>query len=243
MSLHLAKSHLAYLKGTPFAGDLDSVIAKVEAGLPAKTANHLERIVRAFTPLQRGTRSYEGKNDLLHKLRKALLLQLTVELTYRKPYANKATIYRVNPYALLLYEHGLYVRGYSHRSHAERQFAVDRIKQVAVTEDRFEIPASYSSAERYADQFGLIEESPQEVKVWFSPDVAHLVKERQWHPSQRIKKLKNGSVEVTLHAGGLDEIAYWVLSWGKEAKVLSPPRLVKIVTDQLSKSLKRYSRT
>lgn len=65
MSLHLAKSHLAYLKGTPFVGDLDSVIAKVEAGLPAKTTNHLERIVQVFVPLQRGTRTYAGKKEPL----------------------------------------------------------------------------------------------------------------------------------------------------------------------------------
>jgi predicted DNA-binding transcriptional regulator YafY len=49
-------------------------------------------------------------------------------------------------------------------------------------------------------------------------------------------------VELSFHAGGLDEIAWWVLSWGKEAKVLCPPKLVKIMTDQLSKSLKRYIR-
>ena len=243
MSLQMARANLSHLKSTPFMEDLDAVIAKVAASLPAKTANHMDRIVQVFTPLQRGTRSYAEKNDLVRQLRKALLLQLTVELTYKKPYANKASVYCVDPYALVLYEQGLYMAGYSHRPRAERHFAVDRMKQVTLTEERFEIPASYSTAARYANQFGLIDESPQEVKIWFSPDVAHLMIERQWHPTQRIKKLKNGSVEVTLHAGGLDEIAWWVLSWGKEAKVLSPPKLVKIMTDQLSKSLKRYSRT
>lgn len=242
MSLQMARSNLSHLKNTPFMEDLDTVIAKVTASLPAKTANHLERIVQVFAPLHRGTRSYAEKKDLLGKLRTALLLQLTVNLTYKKPDVNKASGYRVDPYALVLYEQGLYVAGYSHRSHAERLFAVDRIKQIMLTEERFELPASYSSAKRYADQFGLIEESPKEVKIWFSQDVAHLMRERQWHPSQRIKKLKNGSVEVSFYVGGLDEIAYWVLSWGKEAKVLSPPKLVKIMTDQLSKSLKYYSR-
>jgi predicted DNA-binding transcriptional regulator YafY len=210
--------------------------------LPAKTANHLERIVQVFAPLQRGTRSYVEKDDLLRPLRIALLLQLTVDLTYKKPDANKALIYRVDPYALVLYDHGLYLAGYSHRSQAERFFAVDRMKEVALSEVRFEIPASYSPTDRYSKQFGLIEGSPQEVRVWFSRDVAHLMQERQWHPTQRIKNLKNGSVEVSFHAGGLDEIAWWVLSWGKEAKVLSPPKLVKIVTNQLSRSLKRYTR-
>lgn len=242
MSLQMARSNVSHLKGTPFSEDLDTVIAKVAASLPAKTANHLERIVQVFEPLQRGTRSYIEKNDLLRQLRTALLLQLTVELIYKKPDANKASIYRVDPYALILHEHGLYVRGYSHRSGEERLFAVDRMKQVTLTEDRFEIPASYSSTDRYAQQFGLIEELPQEVTIVFSKEVTHFMQERQWHPSQRIKKLKNGSVEVSFHAGGLDEIAYWVLSWGKEAKVLSPPKLVKIVTNQLSRSLKRYTR-
>ena len=243
MSLQMARSNLSHLKNTPFIEDLDTVIAKVAASLPAKTANHLERIVHVFAPLRRGTRSYAGKQESLRRLRTALLLQLTVELTYKKPYANKASVYRVDPYALVLYEQGLYVHGYSHRSEEERLLAVDRMKQVTLTNNRFEIPASYSSTERYAKQFGLIEESPQEEKIWFSRDVAHLMLERQWHPTQRTRKLKNGSVEVTFHAGGLDEIAWWVLGWGKEAKVLGPPKLVKIVMNQLSQSLKRYSWT
>ena len=46
MSLYLAKSHLAFLKGTPFWEDLESVIAKVEAGLPVRTTNHLELVCR-----------------------------------------------------------------------------------------------------------------------------------------------------------------------------------------------------
>jgi predicted DNA-binding transcriptional regulator YafY len=142
MSLQMARSNLSHLKGTPFSEDLDIVIAKVAASLPAKTANHLERIVQVFAPLQRGIRSYAEKNDLLRQLRIGLLLQLTVDLTYKKPNAHKALIYRVDPYALVLYDHGLYLAGYSHRSQAERFFAVDRMKEVTLTEDRFEIPAS-----------------------------------------------------------------------------------------------------
>ena len=53
MSLHLAKNHLAYLNGTPFVDDLESVIAKVEAGLPAKVVNHLDRISRGICPCAR----------------------------------------------------------------------------------------------------------------------------------------------------------------------------------------------
>jgi predicted DNA-binding transcriptional regulator YafY len=241
MSLQLARANLSHLRGTPFLDDLDAVIAKVAAALPAKTANHLERIIKVFMPLQRGTRSYATKNSLLRDLRTALLLQRTVEFTYKKPYTDKPVTYRVDPYELLLYDHGLYIAGYSHQSRSERLFLVDRLRDIRLTEDRFEIPPSYSARDRYGKQFGLIDEPPQEVKIWFSPDVAHLMKERQWHPTQQVKNGKDGSVEVTMHAGGLDEIAWWVLSWGKEAKVLSPPKLVRIIKDCLIKALNRYS--
>ncbi|MEW6247581.1 MAG: hypothetical protein AB1555_12875 [Nitrospirota bacterium] len=85
MSLQLARANLSHLNGTPLTEDLDAVIAKVAASLPAKTANPLERIVRVFAPVHRGTRSYAGKNDLLRQLRTALLLQLTVKLSSKKP--------------------------------------------------------------------------------------------------------------------------------------------------------------
>ena len=202
MSLQMARSNLGHLKNTPFMEDLDAVIAKVAASLPAKTANHLERIVQVFAPLQRGTRGYAEKNDLLRQLRTALLLQLTVKLIYKKPGAKKASIYQVDPYALILYEHGLYVRGHSHRSGGERLFAVDRIKQITLTEERFEIPASYSSAERYANQFGLIDESPQEVTIRFSQDVAHLMRER------RRRAVCGGSTSHRLRAMGHETI--WI---------------------------------
>jgi predicted DNA-binding transcriptional regulator YafY len=241
MSLQMARSNLSHLANTPFVKDLDTVIAKVVDALPAKTTNHLERIVQVFAPLRRGIRSYAGKFDLLHQLRTALMLQRTIDLTYKKPYAETTSVYRIDPYALVLYEQGLYLSGYSHQAKAERLFAVDRMKKLVLSEDRFEMPATYSTKDRYGQQFGLVEGPPKEVTIWFSEDVAYLMLERQWHSSQRIKKLKNGSVEIRFHAGGLDEIAWWVLSWGKEAKVLGPPELVKIMTDQLSKSLKRYS--
>ena len=73
-----------------------------------------------------------------------------------------------------------------------------------------------------AKSFGLIEEAPQEIQLQVSADVAHFFQESQWHSSQQITPQKDGSLLVTFKAGGVQEIAWWVLSWGKEVKVLGP---------------------
>jgi predicted DNA-binding transcriptional regulator YafY len=156
MSLHLAQSHLAYLKGTAFVDDLESVIRKVEAGLPDKIRNHLERIVTTFAPLQRPARDYAAQKNVLNSLRKALLRQLTVALRgYQKPGAEQPKDHLVDPYALVLYQYGLYLVGYSHSAIEIRTFAVERIKSVEVTEGMFELSKSFSLEGRFEQGFGL----------------------------------------------------------------------------------------
>lgn len=240
MSLYLAKSHLAYLKGTPFVEDLDNLISKVQAGLPAKTVNHLERIGHVFAPLQGPTRLYAKQKETVNNLRKALLLQKTVTLHHQKPDYDVPTAHRMDPYVLVLYQYGLYVVGYSHRAKALRMFSSERIHRVDVTDDRFDMPSEFSFEAQSRRLFGLIDEPPKTVRIWFSADVAYLLKERQWHPTQSLKQQKDNSVIVTFLAGGLDEITSWILSWGADAKVMSPPELVQSVCAQLTTARKHY---
>ena len=240
MSLHLAQSHLAYLKGTPFVEDLEAVIRKVEAGLPDKVRNHLERIVTTFAPLQRPVRAYADHRHVIESVRKALLRQLTVVLHgYRKP-GERPQDYKVDPYGLILYQYGLYLVGYSHQAGELRMFALERIKTVTVTEDMFELPRSVSLADRLDRAFGLIEESPQDVKIWIAPEWAYFVKERSWHPTQTIELQKDGSVILTMRCGGLDELTAWVLSFGPAAKVLGPQVLIDQVSSQLTAAAQAY---
>jgi predicted DNA-binding transcriptional regulator YafY len=63
------------------------------------------------------------------------------------------------------------------------------------------------------------------------------VAERQWHPTQAIRKIKaDGSIiEFQAELAGLEEITRWVLSWGSKARVIGPPELKKRVKEELTK--------
>lgn len=240
MALHFARRHLDYFADTPFADDLDSLIKKVEAGLSHKVLNHLARINQVFLPHSGPVRDYAGQKTVLKQLQKALLLQCTVVLLHRKPGYDEPVEHRIDPYLLLLHQFGLYVVGYSHRAKQLRMFAVERIVSVEVLEDRFSLPEGLKLDQIYDNLFGLIDEPAQMVRIQFSSDVAYLVKERRWHPSQKTESLKDGSVIVTFTAGGMDELASWVLSWGREVKVLEPQVLVEAVKSHLTRALRQY---
>ncbi len=240
MALHFAKRHLDYLAGTPFADELDSLIKKIEAGLPHKIFNHLSRINQVFLPRSGPVRNYAGQKVILKQLQKALLLQCTVVLLHRKPDYDDPVEHRVDPYLLLLHQFGLYVVGYSHRAKQLRMFAVERIVSMEVLEDRFILPEGIELDQVYDNLFGLIDEPAQTVRIQFAPNVAYLVKERRWHPSQKNEVQKDGSVIATFTAGGMDELASWVLSWGQEARVLEPQVLVEAIILHLARALECY---
>lgn len=240
LSIHIARAHLSYLDGTPFLEDLDTVIKKIQAGLPVKTTNHLDRIVDASFHIARPTRSYQLQRSILGVLRRALLLQRTVVLYHRVPGYSDAVAHALDPYVLLLYQQGLYVLGRSHRSCAIRLFAVERVKDAVLMDKTFEVPPNFSVSDVDRRLFGLIDEEPQDVRIEFREEIAYLLRERRWHPTQTLTRGNKGKVLVTFHAGGQDELASWVLSWGSKAKVLTPASLVNTVMKELEATLKQY---
>ena len=70
----------------------------------------------------------------------------------------------------------------------------------------------------------------ERIVLRFSGRAAQLVRERNWHASQRIQELANGEAELTLALNSLEEIVPWILSWGRQCEVVRPARLRKKVT-------------
>lgn len=66
---------------------------------------------------------------------------------------------------------------------------------------------------------------------------SQLVRERVWHPSQKIQELADGGLELTLQLSSLHEIEPWVLSWGEHVCVLGPTEFKKWVTARLKAAL------
>jgi len=78
------------------------------------------------------------------------------------------------------------------------------------------------------------------VVLRFRPDQAPYVREREWHPTQRLKTLRDGRLEFTFRAGGTFEITRWILGWGDAVEVLRPPRLRREAAAILATAADKY---
>jgi predicted DNA-binding transcriptional regulator YafY len=238
MTLYLCRGQLSFLGGTPFQEDLDAIFGRIRSSLPPRSVAHLERIAETGAPKFQGVRDYAAKYDLLKELRRALLFQFRTDIAYTP--AKRATeIYRFDPYRLLFFDGALYVGGYAHNRLALRLFLVDRIEQVTVLEERFEVPEDFSAEQLTGSAFGLVDERPIDITVRFGADIAHLIRERIWHPSQSVTEHADGSLTLNFSASGEKEILAWLYSYLPYVEVLAPDELRKTFLDGLRQGLDR----
>jgi proteasome accessory factor B len=225
MTLYFLRAPCDFLQGTPFQEEMESIFRKVNSVLPPRYAAHMERIATVSIPILQGKRNYGKVAEPLQLLREALLYQYRVKLAYRAKGKGKTSAYRVDPYSLIFHKGGLYLLGFAHNRRGLRTFAVERISRVELEKERFEIPEEFRLDEQFRSAFGIVEEAAMSVRVKFSSTVAHAVRDRVWHPSQRIESKPDGSIILSFEAGGRMEIISWILSYGEHAEVLAPAEL------------------
>ncbi len=238
MTLYLCRGQLGFLQGSPFQDDLEAIFSRVRSGLPPRSVAHLERIAEAVAPRFQGIRDYSHKRDILEQLRQALLYQYRCSIWYAPPH-REAEEYPLDPYNLLFYKNSLYLAGYAHNRDALRLFLIDRIQQVVVSKDRFDVPEDFGVDQLLGSAFGLIDETAQHVEVRFGVEIAHLIRERTWHPSQRLQDQEDGSVLMTFEAGGEKELLSWLYSYLPHVQVIAPQSLKQSFVEGLKEALSK----
>jgi proteasome accessory factor B len=72
--------------------------------------------------------------------------------------------------------------------------------------------------------------------------VAGNVAEVQWHPTQRVEWNEDKSAKFYVEVDGIREIAWWILGYGDQVKVVSPPALVKRVAETARRVVAKYEK-
>lgn len=240
MSLYLLRSLGVHLAGTPFQAEIEELFRNITSVLPDRYAAHLERIARVSLPIMHGARDYSFAAAHVEELQRALLHQYRIRMDYAKQGREAGEEYDVDPYTLVFHKGGIYLLGYAHNRKAMRLFALERVRGVAVTRQRFEIPAGYEPEGHFKSAFGLVSDTSMKVCVRFSADVAHAVRERVWRPDQVVRSDSEGRVTIEFEAAGEMELVSWILSYGAHAEVLEPPELRREVKRQIKEMREFY---
>lgn len=241
MSLYLARDTLKVLKHTVFYDSLKSLFQKIKTSLPIELINYLEQIENNLHIGHRPYKKYGEFRDAINSINDAVTQQLHIDIRYYTISRQKETARRVAPYNIWLFDGSFYLIGFCKKRNEVRMFALDRIKSLEVSDEKFDKPADFNIEDFMSSSFGIFQGKPNKVKIHFSKEIAEYIKEKNWHSTQILHPQNDGSIIFEADVAGLDEIRFWVLSWGSKAKVISPKSLKNTIQEEIKKMSQNYS--
>lgn len=238
-ALLVAEKALQQYRGTNFEKPLVSAFRKMASSLPDTISLNLAEWEQTIS--FRTSAEPILNLETFDALAKASAQKKQLALTYRKPGQPKTEVRIVDPYHLANINGEWFLFAYDHLRNDLRTFVPARIQNISATGKSFVRPQKFSLEKRLRDSFGVhYGQGTHEVVIRFNEFAADYIREKRWHPSQELRELKEGGLELRLKLSSLGEIQRWVLGWAGNAVVLRPPELATSVKQAAQQILRSH---
>lgn len=235
-------ANLEYLKGLSNDEDrqkeLGELILKIKALTPQKNLQSLDTDIGAILESEGfAVRQYSRvKVDakVLEQLRSALLAFKKIKFDY--PVNDEIKEITLNPYGIIISDK-YYLVGFNDYVNDLRLYKTDKISNLEILDEYFERDENFSLSKYSEKSFGIYQEQPIEVELEFDKSVAEDALNYHFHPTQKVKKLKTGNIQIKFISGGTKAICNELFKWGANVKIKKPNELKQIYKDCLQNAL------
>ena len=238
-ALYFSRTLVEGLAATPFQADVKSAFERLAAALTPGMRTFLDRLPLVIqAKAEPGAQPGLPRTKEVGQLVDATLQHRRVIMRYHSRSSEREKAYTIEPVRIVFAQNALYLNAFVPEYKEVRTFAVDRIKSVSLTEERFE-PVE-SDEDVFAHSLGVHHGTPEHVEIVFEPTIAPYVRERVWHMSQTVRDDAEGRVVITLNVSNDFALRSWILGFGALARVVSPPELATQISDEFGEARRRY---
>jgi predicted DNA-binding transcriptional regulator YafY len=241
MALYFSRGMMGVLKDTVFYDSLASLFDKIKATLPEEYLEYLHQIEKSLSVRSKPYKQYDHLQSLIDTVNEAAIQKKFVEIDYHTPGRKKKTRRKVAPYKIWFFDDTFYLIGNCGLREDVRIFAMDRIHDLELTNEIFDMPEDFDVDEFMKSSFGVFHGDPVRVRVWFAADIAQYIREKKWHETQTIEELDGGAIIFGAEVAGIEEIKFWVLKWGGKARVIEPESLREAIRSEARAMLENYA--
>jgi predicted DNA-binding transcriptional regulator YafY len=242
-SIYFSYTMLGTLAGAPLLNDAARAFAKIERALPPGCRKFLDDLPRMLKAKSTGRKKSDERRirEILGRVLDAALLHRRATMRYASAASGRTKDYVVEAQRVAYADGGIYVIAWVPEYCEMRTFAAERVATFALQDDMF-VPRPLP-VEPFANSLGVNSGAAERIVIEFEPDAAPYVREREWHPSQRIEDRGDGGIVLTLEVCNDRPLRAWILGFGPSARVVEPPGLARDIFEAAHETRRRYQRT
>ncbi|WP_158304252.1 helix-turn-helix transcriptional regulator [Solidesulfovibrio magneticus] len=242
--LGMCKELVWHLLPKGISEEVESALNKTTALLP-NMANRADALDSIYDVSVKGAIDYTPYQDIIETILHAIREKNVCEIIYQSPHRSEPKSHCFAPMKIISYHESLYAEGFSLNNETDQEilhqttFSIHRINDATILNRKHHFETRENDQKQQA--FGFMEGEPFPVLIKFTPQVAHYIKERIWSDHQTIKSYKDGSILLKFMVQSAPELIAWVLSFGKEAKLIKPKALKERVAEELKLTTLLYN--
>lgn len=207
---------------------LEDLADKIEDNLGSAQRKQLEHILEAFHSYEK--HAYRrAAPDIFWPLIAAISERRMCRVVYRAPRPGAVgKEIRILPLRIFVYQQGAYLHAFVPKHKEIITLNLQRLQDLKVLDEKGEVPRGYDPEKLEASAFGVfVGKNRVTYKLRFTPEIAPYIRERQWHPTEKLREHSDGRLELTFTCGESYEVTAWVASWRQGVEVVEPESLRK----------------
>lgn len=183
-------------------------------------------------------------HKFLTEIMNAMLGNRQLQISYKKYDKDESETLHVLPYALKEGGRRWYLVGFCIERDDNRIYALDRIKSLQVTDEKFKIPQGYNVDEEFYFSFDNYipkkGEKPVTIKLKTTSKEANYLRDLPLHKSQTEVAIEGDSHIFSMRVIPNDKLIMELCKYGTGVEVISPDEIRKRVIDMHKSALAMY---
>lgn len=226
------------LWGSLYREPARGALAKLENLLPDEQRHEVAWARKSLIATGMHRSDLEALGETLEKLRRASRERRRIRMQYHSRSQTEAGPREFDPYAIVHRWGWWYAIGYCRLREAVRTFRVDRIEELALLEQGFDVPAEFDIHAYLEQEQAARPGFP--VTMRFAPQVAAMAREYAigW---EAVEQQPDGALVVTMMAPDLMWAASNALAYGPAVTVLEPEEVRRTVQEWAQAVVEMYS--
>jgi proteasome accessory factor B len=238
--------HVAASEQIPFLRPAARALQKIRAQLPPQMELDLARLTSHMVIQTAPGTPADGHADVYERIQSAIASRTALECEYDSPRRRSGTSaperFHFEPYALFYGVRAWYAIGRHSGRNQVRCLKLKRFGPIRPTNETYRIPAGFSVRSYLGNAWAMIPgDKDHNVELRFDPAIAETIADTRWHATQDIEEHDDGSATFRCTVSGLDEIVWWILSFGPSCKVIKPKALADRVRDLAQSTANLYT--
>lgn len=202
----------------------ESALFKIKSVLKSNDKEHLAELESRVAVFKPG-RPEPFSNDFLTPIQQAIGQKRTLQMTYYSYYNGTTSQREIEPVGLAYYGMGWHLIAFCRLRNDFRDFRLDRIESLALTERSIEYQHEFS-LQQYLDTYNT-PQSTQEAVVCFEKSVCRYLSEQRYGYGFVSQEDLGTQVRMRFQTAHLHTMARWLLMYGNSVTVEHPPRLLE----------------